>query len=107
MWTGIWTLLAFVLLLFHGDAILAFAAEQLRARRAHRLDLQREKPSRRCSPTSATRWSGSSLPAPTRIKTHPPIMPEQPERRAVAPSLTPMGAANANTGSSRLAPRCS
>jgi hypothetical protein len=43
MWTAIWTLLAFVLLLFHGDAILAFAADQLAARRAHRLDLQREK----------------------------------------------------------------
>jgi hypothetical protein len=43
MWTVIWTLLAFVLLLFHGDSILAFAAEQLRARRAHRLGLQREK----------------------------------------------------------------
>ncbi len=43
MWTAIWTLLAFVLLLFHGDSILAFAAEQLRARRAHRLELQREK----------------------------------------------------------------
>jgi hypothetical protein len=43
MWTAIWTLLAFVLLLFHGEAILAFAAEQLRARRAHRLDLHRER----------------------------------------------------------------
>ncbi len=43
MWTAIWTLLAFVLLLFHGDSILAFAAEQLRAHRAHRLDLQRER----------------------------------------------------------------
>jgi hypothetical protein len=43
MWTVIWTLLAFVLLLFHGDAILAFAAEQLRARRAYRLDVQRER----------------------------------------------------------------
>jgi hypothetical protein len=43
MLTAILTLLAFVLLLFHGDAILAFAAEQLRARRAHRLDLQRER----------------------------------------------------------------
>jgi len=43
MWIAIWTLLAFVLLLFHGDSILAFAAEQLRARRAHRLELQREK----------------------------------------------------------------
>jgi hypothetical protein len=43
MWTAIWTLLAFVLLLFHGDSILAFAADQLRARRAHRLDLQRER----------------------------------------------------------------
>ncbi len=39
-WTAIWTVLAFLLLLFHGDSILAFAAEQLRARR---LDLQREK----------------------------------------------------------------
>jgi hypothetical protein len=43
LWTAIWTLLAFVLLLFHGDAILAFAADQLAARRAHRLELQREK----------------------------------------------------------------
>ncbi len=43
MWIAIWTLLAFVLLLFHGDSLLAFAAEQLRARRAHRLDLQRER----------------------------------------------------------------
>jgi hypothetical protein len=43
MWTAIWTLLVFVLLLFHGDAILAVAAEQLRARRNHRLDLQRER----------------------------------------------------------------
>jgi hypothetical protein len=43
MWTAIWTLLAFVLLLFHGDSILAFAAEQLRARRAHRLAVERER----------------------------------------------------------------
>ena len=43
MWTAIWTLLAFVLLLFHGDAILAFAAEQLRARRAHRLAVEQER----------------------------------------------------------------
>jgi hypothetical protein len=43
MWTVIWTLLAFVLLLFHGDSILAFAAEQLRERRAHRLALERER----------------------------------------------------------------
>ncbi len=43
MWTAIWTLLVFVLLLIHGDSILAFAAEQLHQRRAHRLDLQREK----------------------------------------------------------------
>jgi hypothetical protein len=43
MWTVIWTLLAFVLLLFHGDSILAFATEQLRERRAHRLALERER----------------------------------------------------------------
>jgi hypothetical protein len=43
MWTLIWTLLAFVLLLFHGDSILAFAAEQLSERRAHRLALARER----------------------------------------------------------------
>ncbi len=43
MWTALWTLVVFVLLLFHGDAILAFAADQLRAHRAHRLDLQREQ----------------------------------------------------------------
>jgi hypothetical protein len=43
MWTAIWTLLAFVLLLFHGDGILAFAAEQLHQRRAHRLALERER----------------------------------------------------------------
>jgi macrodomain Ter protein organizer (MatP/YcbG family) len=43
MWTAIWTLLVFVLLLFHCDAILAFAAEQLRARRAHRLQVEQER----------------------------------------------------------------
>jgi hypothetical protein len=47
MWTAIWTLLGFVLalalLLFLGDAILAFAAEQLRERRAYRLQLERER----------------------------------------------------------------
>jgi hypothetical protein len=43
MWTAIWTLLAFVLLLFHGDAILAFAADQLHQRRAHRLRLEQER----------------------------------------------------------------
>ncbi len=43
MWTAIWTVLAFLLLVFHGDSIVAFAAEQLHARRAQRLDLQREK----------------------------------------------------------------
>jgi hypothetical protein len=43
MWTAIWTLLAFVLLLFHGDSILAFAAEQLRHRRAHRLQVEQER----------------------------------------------------------------
>jgi hypothetical protein len=43
MWTAIWTLLAFVLLLFHGDSILAFAAEQLHQRRAHRLEVEQER----------------------------------------------------------------
>jgi hypothetical protein len=38
-----WTLLAFVLLLFHGDSILAFAAEQLHQRRAYRLRLEQER----------------------------------------------------------------
>jgi hypothetical protein len=42
MWTAIWTGAVFVLLLFHGDAILAFAAEQLLQRRAHRLRLEQE-----------------------------------------------------------------
>jgi len=42
-WTAIWTALAFVLLLFLGESILAFAAEQLRERRAHRLALERER----------------------------------------------------------------
>ena len=43
MWTAIWTVLGFVLLLallpFLGDSILAFTAEQLRQRRAYRLRL--------------------------------------------------------------------
>jgi hypothetical protein len=43
MWTAIWTLLAFALLLFHGDSILAFAAEQLQQRRGHRLRLEQER----------------------------------------------------------------
>jgi hypothetical protein len=47
MWTAIWTVLGFVLLLalllFLGDSILAFTAEQLRQRRAYRLRLERER----------------------------------------------------------------
>jgi hypothetical protein len=43
MWTVIWTILVFVLLLFHGDAILTFAGEQLRERRAHRLQVEHER----------------------------------------------------------------
>jgi hypothetical protein len=47
MWTAIWTVLGFVLalalLLFMGEPILAFVAEQLRERRAHRLALERER----------------------------------------------------------------
>jgi hypothetical protein len=43
MWTAIWTGAAFVLLLFLGESILAFAGEQLRERRAHRLALARER----------------------------------------------------------------
>jgi hypothetical protein len=43
MWTAIWTVVVFVLLLFLGESILAFAAEQLRERRAHRLALERER----------------------------------------------------------------
>jgi hypothetical protein len=43
MWTAIWTLAVFVLLLFHGESILAFAAEQLRAHRAHRLQVEQER----------------------------------------------------------------
>jgi hypothetical protein len=43
MWTAIWTVVVFVLLLFLGDSILAFAAEQLRERRGHRLQLERER----------------------------------------------------------------
>jgi hypothetical protein len=46
MWTAIWTVLGFLLLLaallFLGEPILAFAAEQLHERRAHRLRLERE-----------------------------------------------------------------
>jgi hypothetical protein len=47
MWTAIWTVLGFVLLLalllFLGDSILAFTAEQLRQRRAYRLRLERKR----------------------------------------------------------------
>jgi hypothetical protein len=43
VWTAIWTVLAFLLLLFLGESILAFAGEQLRESRAHRLDLERER----------------------------------------------------------------
>ena len=47
MWTAIWTVLGFILLLalllFLGDSILAFTAEQLRQRRAYRLRLERER----------------------------------------------------------------
>jgi hypothetical protein len=46
MWTAIWTVLGFVLalavLLFLGEPILAFVAEQLGERWAHRLALERE-----------------------------------------------------------------
>jgi hypothetical protein len=47
MWTAIWTVLGFVLalavLLFLGDSILAFVADQLRERRAYRLAVERER----------------------------------------------------------------
>jgi hypothetical protein len=47
MWTAIWTVLGFVLalalLLFLGEPILAFVAEQLRERRAYWLALERER----------------------------------------------------------------
>lgn len=47
MWTAIWTALGFLLalavVLFLGEPILAFVAEQLRERRAHRLALERER----------------------------------------------------------------
>jgi hypothetical protein len=47
MWTVIWTVLGFVLLLslllFLGEPILAFVAEQLSERRAHRLQLEHER----------------------------------------------------------------
>jgi hypothetical protein len=48
-----WPLLA--LLLFLGDSILAFTAEQLRQRRAYRLRLERERTIKPASPTTATR----------------------------------------------------
>jgi hypothetical protein len=47
MWPAIWTVLGFVLalavLLFLGEPILAFVAEQLRERRNYRLQLERER----------------------------------------------------------------
>jgi hypothetical protein len=47
MWTAIWTVLGFVLLLavllFLGEPILAFLAEQLRERRTYRLQLEQER----------------------------------------------------------------
>jgi hypothetical protein len=47
MWTAIWTVLAFLLLLaallFLGEPTLAFLAEQLHERRTHRLQLERER----------------------------------------------------------------
>jgi hypothetical protein len=47
MWTAIWTVLAFVLLLclllFLGEPILTFAAEQLRERRTYWLQLEHER----------------------------------------------------------------
>jgi hypothetical protein len=43
MWTAIWTVAIFVLVLFHGDTILAFAADQLRERRTHRLQIEHER----------------------------------------------------------------
>ncbi len=42
MWTAIWTVAVFVLLLFLGDSLLAFAGEQFRERRAYRLKLAQE-----------------------------------------------------------------
>ena len=59
MWTAIWTVLGFVLplalLLFLGDSILAFTAEQLRQRRAYRSGSNANAPIKPASPTTATR----------------------------------------------------
>ena len=43
MWTAIWTMAVFLLLLFLGDSLLAFAGEQFRERRAYRLKLKQER----------------------------------------------------------------
>jgi hypothetical protein len=75
IWTAIWTLLAFELLLFHGDAILAFAADQLAARRAHRLDLQRERTKQALHARQRHELVRRQLDGPTRTKTRPPTMP--------------------------------
>jgi hypothetical protein len=45
-WTAIWTVLAFVLLLVHGDAILAFVGEQLDQRRSLGCSSNKNAPSK-------------------------------------------------------------
>src|SRR6266542_4696289 len=90
MWTVIWTLLVFVLLLFHGDSILAFAAEQLRASRAHRLDLLREKTKQTVLARQRDELVWRELVGPDQPPC-PPTVPEQPKSIAAAPSTTPIG----------------
>jgi len=76
-WTAIWTVLAFLLLLFHGDAILAFAAEQLRARQPTGSTSNANAPSKPSSPSSAMPSSGINSQAPT--SRLPPPRPTTPD----------------------------
>jgi hypothetical protein len=69
MWTAIWTVLGFVLalavLLFLGEPILDFVTQQVRERRTHRLQLERERTKQRliAHDRDALVWRELELPA--------------------------------------------
>ena len=106
MWTAIWTLAVFVLLLFHGESILAFAPSSSAPAAPTGCRSSKSAPGKPSSATTATRSSGASLPAPTSHRARQPTMPEQPERNAVVPSTTPR-AVNRTQVRVGCVPRCS
>jgi hypothetical protein len=106
-WTAIWTLLAFLLLLVHADTILAFAAEQLDQRRAHRLRLEQERTKQALVAHRRDELIWRQLNGPEPHQDAPADRARTTDYGPAVLSTTPVGTPTANMCSSKMSVSCS